>query len=240
MMAGTIQNRASFLKNIANSLGREQQTKPIKKPDWKYQPQKEVLKGATQDELVEVLKAHCEKINTSVVTTTKADLPKALAEAVNQYGGGPVVSWKDKRFSEWGLDSLFKDEWSEQGIDYHEWDYTKEWENVTFAENANTGITISEITLAESATVVLFSDKDKGRTVSFLPKTYIALVPKSSIVPRMTQAAQKMREMHLDGKEISSCINFISGPSNSADIELQLVVGVHGPFKATYILIDDL
>ncbi|MGM0903307.1 MAG: LutC/YkgG family protein [Bacillota bacterium] len=240
MMTGTIQNRESFLNNIAGQLGRERLKAPLKKPEWKYNPQDKVLTDATADELVEVLKTHCEKINTTVVSTTQAGLTVALNEAVKNYGGGPVVSWKDERFTQWGLKDLFYNEWPNQGLEYHEWDYNAGDENIKLAEQANVGITISEVTLAESATVVLFSSKDRGRTVSFLPKTYIALVPKSSIVPRMTQAARKMREMHKDGQTVPACVNFISGPSNSADIELQLVVGVHGPFKATYILIDDL
>jgi L-lactate dehydrogenase complex protein LldG len=239
-MTGTIQNRESFLNNIAEQLGRNRLKDPIKKPEWKYSPQDKVLADATADELVEVLKTHCKKINTTFVTTTKAGLTVALNEAVQNYGGGPVVTWKDERFTQWGLKDLFTNEWPKQGLAYHEWDYNTGDDNIQRAEQANVGITISEVTLAESATVVLFSNKDRGRTVSFLPKTYIALVPKSSIVPRMTQAARKMRKLHTDGNKIPACINFISGPSNSADIELQLVVGVHGPFKATYIIIDDL
>ncbi|MFS0636720.1 lactate utilization protein C [Mesobacillus foraminis] len=240
MMTGTIQNRESFLNNIASSLGRDRHPGKIERPVWKFQPQKEVLKGATPDQLVEVLKTQCLRIHTSVVVTDQTGLAETLAETVANYGGGPVVTWKDNRFSEWGLDPLFHNEWPEQDIEYYEWDHTKGRENIRQAEKANIGITISEITLAESGTVVLFSDQDKGRTVSFLPKSLIALVPKSSLVPRMTQAAQKMRQMHLEGKQVASCVNFITGPSNSADIELNLVVGVHGPVKATYIIIDDL
>ncbi|WP_042462381.1 LutC/YkgG family protein [Neobacillus dielmonensis] len=239
-MTGTIQNREVFLNKIASQLGRTRITAPIERPTWKFRPQDEVLKGATQDELVEVLKEQCKKIHTTFYSTDKDQLSSLLDEVVSGYGGGPIVTWKDKRFADWGLDPLMKQEWPEKEMDVYEWDYTRGSENIAKAEQANVGITISEITLAESGTVVLFSDENKGRTVSFLPTTYIALIPKSSIVPRMTQAAQKMRQIHEETGHVASCINFITGPSNSADIELNLVVGVHGPVKATYIVINDL
>jgi len=239
-MTGTIQNRDSFLNQIASQLGRPRISKPVQRPNWKFRPQDEVLIGATQDELLEVLTEQCKKIHTSIYTTNLKELPATLNEVVTNYGGGPVVTWKDERFSKWGLDSLMKSDWHSKQIEVYEWDHTKGSENITKAENANVAITISEITLAESGTVVLFSDENKGRTVSFLPATYIALIPKSTLVPRMTQAAQKMREIHQQTGHVASCINFITGPSNSADIELNLVVGVHGPVKASYIVINDL
>lgn len=238
-MTGTIQNRESFLNQIAGSLGRSRITTPIERPKWKHLPQHEVLKDATQDELLEVLIKQCENIHTTIHVIDTADLSAALQDVVKEYGGGPIISWKDSRFSEWGLDSLFTQVWPSQEIDVHEWNYERGKENIEKAERANVGITISDITLAESGTVVLFSNEDRGRTVSFLPTTYIALIPKSTIVPRMTQAAQKMREFEKQGGTVPSCVNFITGPSNSADIELNLVVGVHGPVKATYIVLND-
>ncbi|SDM43937.1 lactate utilization protein C [Bacillus sp. OK048] len=239
-MTGTIQNRDSFLNQIAIQLGRPRISTPVQRPNWRFRPQDEVLKDATLDELVEVLREQCNKIHTTLYTIDLKELPSTLSEVVATYGGGPIVTWKDERFSKWGLDSLLKTEWPSQDIDVYEWDHTKGSENITKAEQANVGITISEITLAESGTVVLFSDENKGRSVSFLPATFIALIPKSTLVPRMTQAAKKMREIHQKTGHVASCINFITGPSNSADIELNLVVGVHGPIRASYIVINDL
>jgi L-lactate dehydrogenase complex protein LldG len=239
-MTGTIQNRDAFLNQIASSLGRSRLSSGVKVPEWKHQPQDQVLKDASPDELIEVLKKQCLRIHTSLVLTDAKKLPETLNEVVADYGGGPVVTWRDERYSKWGLDSLFKEDWPARQIEVYEWDHKKGDENIRQAEKANVGITISEMTLAESGTVVLFSDKNKGRTVSFLPATYIALIPKSTIVPRITQAARKLRELHHAGKQVASCVNFITGPSNSADIELNLVVGVHGPVKAAYIVIDDL
>lgn len=239
-MVGTIQNRDKFLNKIAGQLGRTRISSPIENPTWQFRPQDKVFQNATQDELLDILKEQCKKIHTSFYSTDTKDLSKVLNKVVNEYGGGSVVKWKDERFTDWGLDSLFKEEWPSQNIAVHEWDRTKGDDNIKKAENANVGITISEVTLAESGTVVLFSDKERGRTVSFLPSTYIALIPKSTIVARMTQGAQKMREIYEKTGHVPSCVNFISGPSNSADIELKLVVGVHGPFKASYIVINDL
>ncbi|WP_249366815.1 MULTISPECIES: LutC/YkgG family protein [Neobacillus] len=239
-MIGTIYNRDKFLNQIASRLNRPRISAPMERTKWKYEPQYEIYKDADQYELLEMLKEHCKKIHTEIFTVDLAGLPEVVNEVVSEYGGGPVVTWKDERFSKWGLDSLMKEKWPSENVDVFEWDYTLWEENVHQAEHANVGITISEITLAESGTVVLFSDKDRGRTVSFLPKTSIILIPKSSLVPRMTQAAVKMREMYQNTGHVSSCINFITGPSNSADIELNLVVGVHGPIKATYIVINDI
>ena len=163
-----------------------------------------------------------------------------MHKTVSNYGGGPVVTWKDDRFDQFGLSTLLNKTLPAEQIAVYEWDASRGNENIELVERANIGITISDITLAESGTAVLFSDKDKGRTVSFLPLKSVIIIPKSTIVPRMTQAARIIREKTASGERLASCINFITGPSNSADIEMILVVGVHGPMNMTYIVVEDL
>ncbi|WP_343070840.1 lactate utilization protein C [Bacillus sp. REN10] len=238
MMAGTIHNRDSFLANIASNLGRERKEK-VERPKWKFQPQHEVLKGATQDELVEVLREQCKNIHTDFIETSSADLAKTLAEKVDAYGGGPISLWNDERFDEFGLSTLIQETWPEEKKEVNVWNPALGQKNIDDAEKANIGITFSDMTLAESGTVVLLSSKEKGRSVSLLPHKYIAIVPKSTIVPRMTQAAQAISRKVQAGELAPSCINYITGPSNSADIEMNLVVGVHGPVKAAYIIVND-
>jgi len=237
-MAGSIQNRDLFLSKIAQQLGHSPKTE-LTRPTWQYQPQDRVLKGATKDELVEVLVNQCQFIDTEILKTNTANLSDALQKVVENYGGHSVITWKDERFQSYGLSSLMTEQWPQANIQLYEWDSDQPEENIRQAEKANIGITISEITLAESGTAVLFSSKDKGRSVSFLPENSIILIPKSTIVPRMTQAARFISEKIRNGEQIASCINFITGPSNSADIEMIPVIGVHGPIKATYIVIED-
>ncbi|MBS2968128.1 lactate utilization protein C [Metabacillus sp. KIGAM252] len=238
-MAGTIKNKESFLNNIAQNLGRPRRSKGVLRPEWKHRPQDGVLQGLNQDELLEVLKEQCIRIHTTYRETNSLGLYETLKDTVMEYGGGPVITWDDPRFREFGLSSLINDDLPREDVKTHIWDTKLGDENIKKAEEANVGITFSDQTLAESGTVVLFSGSGKGRSVSLLPATYIAIIPKSTLVPRITQTAQKIHMQIQAGEEVASCVNFISGPSNSADIEMNLVVGVHGPIKATYIVVGD-
>ncbi|MEH6941798.1 LutC/YkgG family protein [Bacillus sp. JJ722] len=238
-MTGTIQNREKFLAKIANRLGREPRLSGVERPNYKYQPQLEIMKDASQDELVAVLKEMCSRIHTDFYKTSTADLPTILRSVIDSFGGGATMITKDERFADYGINKLLKYDLVSEGNPLYEWNPEKGDENIILAEKANIGITFSEMTLAESATVVLFANPQMGRSVSLLPTTYIAIIPKSTIVPRMTQAAQYIRESVKNGATVPSSINFVSGPSNSADIEMNLVVGVHGPVKAAYIVVED-
>ncbi|MCP8617582.1 LutC/YkgG family protein [Salirhabdus salicampi] len=233
MVPGSIQNKDEFLDDIASTLGRERKRK-VEKPKWSYRPQWNVYDGYSQDQLVQVLKEQCTKIHTNVEETTVTNLKDCLRRVIEQYGEDTVVTWDDPRFEEFNIKNYLHEE-----AKAHVWKAELGEENVKTAEKANIGITFSDITLAESGTVALFSDKGKGRSVSLLPSTYVAIIPKSTIVPRMTQAASMIEREVAEGNAVASCVNFISGPSNSADIEMNLIVGVHGPIHVTYIIVHD-
>jgi len=231
----TIQNRERFLDNLAETLGRPRRTEGVVRPEWSVYPQYEVYKGMDQDQLVDVLKKQCEVIHTNFKRTNKIGLPTVLKESILEYQGDLIITSKDKRNQEYRLTQMYK----ELDSNVHIWDHKMGKENQVIAERADIGITFSDITLAESATVTLFNNKDNGRSISLLPKTYIAIIPKSTLVPRITQATAQIHQATTNGNDVASCVSFISGPSNSADIEMNLIVGVHGPVKATYIVVDD-
>src|SRR5699024_2619168 len=135
------------------------------------------------------------------------------------------------RNEEFGINDLFAELDDSNDYEFIVWDTKRGKDNQVIAERVDIGITFSDIILAESATVTLLTDKNNGRSISLLPKTCIAIIPKSTIVPRITQATQQIHEAHQSGQDVASCVSFISGPSNSADIEMNLIVGVHGPTK---------
>ncbi|RCW63745.1 LutC/YkgG family protein [Saliterribacillus persicus] len=238
MEAGQIHNKDAFLSKVRNHLGVIEVKDHVEKPEWSVSPQKNVLKGKSKDELVEVLKEQCKVIHTDFYQTKKNELNGVLESIIKKFQATSVVSWSDEEMKKYlnGIDAIIKN----NNIDFSEWDDSNPEESIKNAEKADIGITYSDITLAESGTVVLFNSLGKGRSISLLPKFYVALIPKSSIVPRMTQATTKIDQEIEAGNLIPSCVNFITGPSNSADIEMNLVVGVHGPIKAAYIVLDDI
>ncbi|MCG0041157.1 hypothetical protein LV454_29705, partial [Escherichia coli] len=64
MMNGSIQNRDSFLDNIAANLKRSRRTGGVVKPQWKHAPQHEVYRSYSPDQLKKELESHCERIHT--------------------------------------------------------------------------------------------------------------------------------------------------------------------------------
>lgn len=95
------------------------------------------------------------------------------------------------------------------------------------------GITGAFCAIAETGTLMTLSGRDTPAAVSLLPETHVAVVGKSRIVRGMEEAWQLMRD------ELGApprAVNFISGPSRTADIEQTVTVGAHGPYRVHVIL----
>ena len=102
------------------------------------------------------------------------------------------------------------------------------------SERAKVGIAVAEMALAETATSLLFSHLGSGRSVTLLPENSLIVIRAESIQPRLTQAMEFLQKQDV----LPSSVNFISGPSATADIELVRVQGVHGPLSLIYVIIE--
>jgi L-lactate dehydrogenase complex protein LldG len=86
------------------------------------------------------------------------------------------------------------------------------------------GITTAQAAIAETGTLILDSTRERNRLVSLVPPVHIAIVDASKIYETLDEALTVIHK-----NEISPAVTFITGPSRTADIELTLTVGVHGP-----------
>ncbi|HSE31860.1 MAG TPA: lactate utilization protein [Pyrinomonadaceae bacterium] len=96
------------------------------------------------------------------------------------------------------------------------------------------GITTAQAAIAETGTLVLDSSRERNRLISLVPPVHIAIVDASNIYSTLGETLSVLRT----NNEISPVITFITGPSRTADIELTLAIGVHGP-QELYVIISD-
>jgi L-lactate dehydrogenase complex protein LldG len=98
------------------------------------------------------------------------------------------------------------------------------------------GITSADYALADTGSLVIFSESNESRLLTLLPPCHIAVINSARIVPSLDDV---LRLRPLPGAE-SSAMVVITGPSRTADIEMRLVRGVHGPGEIHVIIIDDV
>ena len=79
-----------------------------------------------------------------------------------------------------------------------------------------------------------------SRSTSLLPPYHVAVFDRDALVESLTQVGVFLEAWH-DGEPAPWCggaINVITGPSRTADIELTLTRGVHGPKEVHAIFVD--
>jgi len=103
------------------------------------------------------------------------------------------------------------------------------------------GITGVEAAFASTGSIVLAPGRGKSRAAALLPLHHIVLIPLSRLYPTIESWVGSLRrEDRLDGLlRESGQLAFVTGPSKSADIELNLTLGVHGPKGVHAVLFDD-
>jgi L-lactate dehydrogenase complex protein LldG len=207
-------NEQEFIINVAQALGRN---KPLTKA-----PQRKGLgppafwleKNKYQDEKVELFKNNLEALTGRFVLVKNAEgVQNQLKEWLMELDAKEIICWDHPELKKAAQPEKL-------GVTVHYWN--KNLSREQLKKIANTG------------TVALFAQPHQGRSVSLLPDTHIAVLKSSQIVPTMSSVIQKIQSLN----EMPSCINFITGPSRSADIEMDLSIGVHGPYRIWVIVID--
>ena len=99
------------------------------------------------------------------------------------------------------------------------------------AARAGIGVTGVDFALAETGTLVLISGAGRPRSTSLLPETHVAVFDRDRLLESLEQLGIMLEALHAAGAPAMSgaVVNLITGPSRTADIELTLTRGVHGP-----------
>jgi len=90
--------------------------------------------------------------------------------------------------------------------------------------------------VAETGTLMLLSGGTRPTRNNFLPDTHIVVLRRDQVVAAYEDGFARLRAA---GPDMPRTVNFITGPSRTADIEQKIELGVHGPRRLHIVLIDD-
>jgi L-lactate dehydrogenase complex protein LldF len=107
--------------------------------------------------------------------------------------------------------------------------------------NASVGISGANAAIAETGTVMIVTNEGNADLTVTLPNVHIALFGIDKVVATLDDATSMLRMLPRSGtgQRITSYVNFVTGPSRSADIEQSLTIGVHGPSEMHCVVLDN-
>lgn len=165
--------------------------------------------------------------------TYRADSPEALGEIIETLLSsipGQKVGLEDRALIR-ALDLEKKLEKEGRCL----WDFSSHNRREALSRNhwealeaVDVGIGGADYALADTGTLVLFSKNAAGRWISLAPKIHIALLTMEKILPSLDHLMNHLA-LEKDLSALGSAVICITGPSRTADIELNLVLGAHGP-----------
>lgn len=100
---------------------------------------------------------------------------------------------------------------------------------------ADLGLSAAQAGIAQTGSLVLDSSAERHRLVSLVPPVHVAVLRAEAIVGDLGEALAGLGR----GDDVAQAVTLITGPSRTADIELELVIGVHGPRELHVIVLKE-
>jgi len=161
-----------------------------------------------QGDLRAEFKRELEALGGEFISCSRSDLSQKVLNCLHQAGITTIQSWGTDQFLEILLPELEK-----AGIKItHEPD-----------PEIKAGLTAARAAVAGTGSLILPTGQGRPLTASLLPDIHLAILKEEDILTDLAQA------FSLEEIRRASSTVLISGPSRTADIEMTLTVGVHGP-----------
>lgn len=114
------------------------------------------------------------------------------------------------------------------------------WQGMNIAQGAaiasdETSLSHAFAGVAETGTLVMLSGPENPTTLNFLPENHIVVLEAGKICAAYEDALDRVRAAH---KTLPRTLNFITGPSRTADVEQTIELGAHGPRRLHIIIVQ--
>jgi L-lactate dehydrogenase complex protein LldG len=151
------------------------------------------------------------------------DMHRILKHVVLEHAVTLAVRWEHPLLERLGIDGILGD----MGVEVRVPSREEEWK--ALSAKARLGITTAEALVMESGTLVLRADAALGRSTSLLPPVHLAVVQSDHRLKELHALPLLFRSWAKEPQGLPSAVTLVTGHSCTADIELTLVSGVHGP-----------
>jgi L-lactate dehydrogenase complex protein LldG len=221
--------RAEFLDNIRHRT-RTGKYKPTQSPDVAWTPNEEPQESPWIEdpptrflEELEALGGHGRRV------ATLGEAREYVLELARERGAKRLVRWDVEELEEMGVDGPL----GETGVEVAVWRDLEDFREV--ASRADIGLSTAAWAIAETGSLVIEGGPGRGRTVTLLPPTHVAVVPVDRMLRTVPEAIGKYAGG--DAKGLPANVTFHTGPSRSGDIEMNIFVGMHGPGDVHVVLV---
>ena len=205
-------------------------------------PAADALAGQSRDELLERFALELRALGGEFHLLPERDIASAIVDRLNRMveGGAerpPVLAWQAE-----GLPILLLDRLRREGIETLGpiLPATPPERTSRLAElgRAGMGLTGAEAALAETGTLVMRDGPGRGRLASLLPPVHVAIIRPDQVHATFETYLESLRGHPASALDSASAVTLITGPSRTADIEMTLTIGVHGPKELVVYCLD--
>ncbi len=225
----------SSRNKILNKLREAQKPFPDAPPRPKQYLPVALMEDMSQEGLLKQFSRILQELKAEifVVESDEAACDKVV-ELLKSNNTTNLLAWDFKHIPVKYLEPAIK----ENGITIHYPEMHDEFrrETIESIHEAQAGLTGADVAIAATGTIVVSTGPGKGRIPTVLAPVHIAVITLDQIVPRLEDWVAQQRAQGLDTLWNSANVCFISGPSKTADIEMELIYGVHGPGKVQVVV----
>lgn len=169
-----------------------------------------------------------------VVKGDAAARKKILALLCDQHHAAHVLAWDFTHIPVKGLKKAVEEAGIRVSIPATH-DETRA-ETIESIRDAEVGLTGVDAAAATTGTLIVSTAPGKGRLPTILPPVHIAVVTLDQLVPRIEDWVAAERASGANTLRDPANVAFITGPSRTGDIEMILIMGVHGPGKLQIVI----
>lgn len=183
----------------------------------------------TKKQRIDRFTEQAEKVDANIYNIKKInDLPKLSANIMAQYNIDQKMQCAPHTL-------LKKLKWEKH---ITEFDYGSANEEDIFS------LSVAYAGVSETGTLAFLTGAESPKSLIFLAQHHLVLLPTSKLYANYEQVFAAMRKDYDSTNRMMSdkmprSLNFVTGPSRTADIEQTLTLGAHGPLSLHIILYDD-